>query len=84
MCVCMMCMFVWCCECGCVCLAMWCVCSCSASIVEYEIVTFSVQNYKESTDKSQNIVEQANSNPNNTSLTMSRRHIICNSSILTE
>ena len=86
MCVCMMCMFVWCCECGCVCLAMWCVCVvwCSASIVEYEIVTFSVQNYKESTDKSQNIVEQANSNPNNTSLTMSRRHIICNSSILTE
>ena len=35
-------------------------------------------------DKSQNIVEQANSNPNNTSLIMSRRHIICNSSILTE
>ena len=62
-----------------------CVCVvCSASIVEYEIVTFSVQNYKESTDKFQNIVEQANSNPNNTSLTMSRRHIICNSSILTE
>ena len=52
--------------------------------VKYELVTFSVQNYTESTDKSQNIVEQANSNPNNTSLTMSRRHIICNSSILTE
>ena len=52
--------------------------------VKYEIVSFSVQNYTESTDKSQNIVEQANSNPNNTSLTMSRRHIICNSSILTE
>ena len=57
---------------------------CNASTVEYEIVSFSVQNYTESTDKSQNIVEQANSNPNNTSLTMSRRHIICNSSILTE
>ena len=35
-------------------------------------------------DKSQNIVEQANSNPNNTSLTLSRRHLIFQSSILTQ
>ena len=55
-----------------------------AYAVKYEIVTFSVRNYTESTDRSQNIVEQANSYPNNTSLTVSRRHIICNSSIFTE
>ena len=64
-----------------------CVCVCDVCIsvtVKYEIVTYSVQNYTGSADKSQNIVEQANSNPNNTSLTMSSRHIICNSSILTE
>ena len=36
--------------------------------------------YTESIVKSQNIVEQANSNPNNISPTMSRRHIICKSS----
>ena len=70
------------CVCVCICIAFgllkW------TYAVKYEIVSFSVQNYTESTDKSQNIVEQANSNPNNTSLTMSRRHIICNSSILTE
>ena len=74
--------------CVCVCLCgvvnvLVCVCR-KTCAVKYEIVTFSVQNYTESTDKSQTIVEQANSNPNNTSLTMSRRHIICNSSILTE
>ena len=40
--------------------------------------------YMESIGKSQNIVEQANSNPNNISPTMSRRHIICKSSILAE
>ena len=84
------------CECVCVCVCVlesMCVCVCVCTLcccvewtcaVKYETVTFSVQNYTESTDKSQNIVEQANSNPNNTSLTMSRRHIICNSSILTE
>ena len=70
------------CVCVCICIAFgllkW------TYAVKYEIVSFSVQNYTESTDKSQNIVEQANSNPNNTSLTMSRRHIIYNSSILTE
>ena len=75
------------CVCKCVCVYM-CVsalrCRCVVCAVKYETVTFSVQNYTESTDKSQNIVEQANSNPNNTSLTMSRQHIICNSSILTE
>ena len=38
----------------------------------------------ESIVKSQNIVEQANSNPNNISPTMSRRHIICNSSSVAE
>ena len=78
--------------CVCVCICMVCACvylHCIGGLkwtyaVKYEIVSFSVQNYTESTDKSQNIVEQANSNPNNTSLTMSRRHIICNSSILTE
>ena len=81
-------MFVWVWVCVYVCV---CVCICIAFgllkwtyAVKYEIVSFSVQNYTESTDKSQNIVEQANSNPNNTSLTMSRRHIIYNSSILTE
>ena len=81
------------CECACVCvsacLAIWCLygrvfASAISGTVRYEIVTFSIQNYTGSTDKSQNIVEQANSNPNNTSLTISRRHIICNSSILTE
>ena len=34
------------------------------------------KNNLESVDKSQNIVEQVNSNPNNISPTMSRRHII--------
>ena len=34
--------------------------------------------------KSQNIVEQVNSNPNNISPTMSRRHIICKSSSIAE
>ena len=34
--------------------------------------------------KSQNIVEQVNSNPNNISLTMSRRHIIYKSSKMKE
>ena len=40
--------------------------------------------YTESIVKSQNIVEQANSNPNNISPTMSRRHIICKSSSVAE
>ena len=40
--------------------------------------------YQESIVKSQNIVEQVNSNPNNISPTMSRRHIICKSSIIAE
>ena len=40
------------------------------------------KNSLESVVKSQNIVEQVNSNPNNISLTMSRRHIIWKSSIL--
>ena len=35
-------------------------------------------------DKSQNVVDQANSNPNNTNLTLSRRHINFFSSKLTE
>ncbi|SVC19928.1 uncharacterized protein METZ01_LOCUS272782 [marine metagenome] len=53
--------------------------------VKYEKLPIpQIQNCTENVDKSQNIVEQANSNPNNTSLTMSRRHIICNSLILTE
>ena len=34
--------------------------------------------------KSQNIVEQVNSNPNNISPTISRRHIICKSPSLAE
>ena len=38
----------------------------------------------ESIVKSQNIVEQVNSNPNNISLTMSRRHIIYKSSKVAE
>ena len=42
------------------------------------------KNYLESVVKSQNIVEQVNSNPNNISPTMSRRHIICKSSIIAE
>ena len=36
-----------------------------------------IKKYTEIIVKSQNIVEQANSNPNNISPTMSRRHIIC-------
>ena len=40
--------------------------------------------YTESIVKSQNIVEQVNSNPNNISPTMSRRHIIWKSSIFAE
>ena len=42
------------------------------------------KNNLESVDKSQNIVEQVNSNPNNISPTMSRRHIICKSSSIAE
>ena len=42
------------------------------------------KNSLESVVKSQNIVEQVNSNPNNISPTMSRRHIICKSSSVTE
>ena len=42
------------------------------------------KNSLESVVKSQNIVEQVNSNPNNISPTMSRRHIIWKSSILAE
>ena len=42
------------------------------------------KNSLESVVKSQNIVEQVNSNPNNISPTMSRRHIICKSSIIAE
>ena len=42
------------------------------------------KNNLESVDKSQNIVEQVNSNPNNISPTMSRRHIIWKSSIFAE
>ena len=42
------------------------------------------QKYVESLVKSQNIVEQVNSNPNNISLTMSRRHIIYKSSKVAE
>ena len=38
--------------------------------------------YTESIVKSQNIVEQANSNSNNTSLTIGRQHIILNASVL--
>ena len=41
------------------------------------------KNRVENLDKSQNVVEQANSNSNNTSFVVSRRHIICSSSILT-
>ena len=44
---------------------------------------FKKKNRVENLDKSQNVVEQANSNPNNTSFVVSRRHIICSSSILT-
>ena len=40
--------------------------------------------YTESIVKSQNIVEQANSNSNNTSLTIGRQLIILNASVLTE
>ena len=40
--------------------------------------------YVENLVKSQNIVEQVNSNPNNISLTMSRRHIIYKSSKMKE
>ena len=40
--------------------------------------------YVENLVKSQNIVEQVNSNPNNISLTMSRRHIIWKLSIIAE
>jgi len=43
---------------------------------------YTIYNCTESKEKSQNIVEQANSYPNNTSFTNSRRHIICNSSII--
>ena len=42
------------------------------------------KNSLESVVKSQNIVEQVNSNPNNISPTMSRRHIIWKSSIFAE
>ena len=45
---------------------------------------FKKKKYQESIVKSQNIVEQVNSNPNNISPTMSRRHIICKSSIIAE
>ena len=45
---------------------------------------FKKKKYQESKVKSQNIVEQVNSNPNNISPTMSRRHIICKSSIIAE
>ena len=44
---------------------------------------FKKKNRVENLDKSQNVVEQANSNSNNTSFVVSRRHIICSSSILT-
>ena len=40
--------------------------------------------YVENLVKSQNIVEQVNSNPNNISLTISRRHIIYKSSKVAE
>ena len=40
--------------------------------------------YLESVVKSQDIVEQVNSTPNNISPTMSRRHIICKSSSIAE
>ena len=43
------------------------------------ISTLEKKKYTESVVKSQNIVEQANSNPNNISPTISRRHIICKS-----
>ena len=43
---------------------------------------FKKKNRVENLDKSQNVVEQANSNSNNTSFVVSRRHIICSSSIL--
>ena len=48
------------------------------------IIIFGKEKYKKSVVKSQNIVEQANSNPNNISPTMSRRHIIWKSSIFAE
>ena len=48
------------------------------------IIIFGKEKYKESVVKSQNIVEQANSNPNNISPTMSRRHIICKSPSVAE
>ena len=48
------------------------------------ISTLEKKKYTESVVKSQNIVEQANSNPNNISPTMSRRHIICKSSSVAE
>ena len=48
------------------------------------ISTLEKKKYTESVVKSQNIVEQANSNPNNISPTISRRHIICKSSSVAE
>ena len=57
------------------------------SVVQHLIRSRSLgkeKKYTESIVKSQNIVEQVNSNPNNISPTMSRRHIICKSSSVAE
>ena len=52
--------------------------------LNHTISGYKRKKYMESIVKSQNIVEQANSNSNNTSLTIGRQHIILNASVLTE
>ena len=52
--------------------------------LNHTISGYKRKKYMESIVKSQNIVEQANSNPNNISPTMSRRHIICKSPSVSE
>ena len=63
-------------------------CSAKKAVVQHLIRSRSFgkekKKYTESIVKSQNIVEQVNSNPNNISPTMSRRHIICKSSSIAE